>query len=244
MNDNKLQTRALPKIDDLYTNIELATQQNALNIILNSQPKSEWVKLHPAIKIKGADGLECPLRYIPISTVEYILTAIFIKWRFEIKEIKLVANAVVTVGRLHVQDPTTGEWDWQDGTGAIPLQTDAKKRPMEIDFIKNNAVTLAAPASESEAIKDAAHKFGKIFGKDLNRRDEMSYSLLEKKFVSNISDIDKLKREVSAELQKYSGPDKETIEFLIIEKEQSNEFTLEFGNNILEQLKNGTTTNN
>lgn len=34
---------------------------------------------------------------------------------------------------------------------------------------------MAVPAAKSYAIKDAAEMFGKIFGKDLNRKDEISY---------------------------------------------------------------------
>jgi hypothetical protein len=36
----------------------------------------------------------------------------------------------------------------------------------------------AAPAAESYAVKDAAEKIGKIFGKDLNRKDEIIYDSL------------------------------------------------------------------
>jgi len=33
----------------------------------------------------------------------------------------------------------------------------------------------SAPAAESYAFKDAAEKFGKIFGKDINRKDNITY---------------------------------------------------------------------
>ena len=39
---------------------------------------------------------------------------------------------------------------------------------------------MAAPSAESFAIKDAAEKLGKIFGKDLNRKDAMAYDSLIK----------------------------------------------------------------
>jgi len=38
----------------------------------------------------------------------------------------------------------------------------------------------AAPAAESYAVKDAAEKIGKIFGKDLNRADQIVYDELAK----------------------------------------------------------------
>lgn len=33
----------------------------------------------------------------------------------------------------------------------------------------------ALPTAESYAIKDAAEKLGKLFGKDLNRKDELAF---------------------------------------------------------------------
>ena len=40
------------------------------------------------------------------------------------------------------------------------------------------SVMKAAPAAESYAIKDAAEKIGKLFGKDLNRADKIMYDSL------------------------------------------------------------------
>ena len=44
----------------------------------------------------------------------------------------------------------------------------------------------AAPAAESYAIKDAAEKLGKIFGKDLNRKDVIGYESLLKSGISKV----------------------------------------------------------
>lgn len=67
---------------------------------------------------------------------------------------------------------------WQDGVGAAPLQINSGKGAIDFNEIKSNAVMLAAPASETYAIKDAAEKIGKIFGKDLNRHDQIMYDSL------------------------------------------------------------------
>ena len=68
---------------------------------------------------------------------------------------------------------------YQDGIGACPLQTDQGAGAIEFNKIKSNAIMLAAPAAESYAFKDAAEKIGKIFGKDLNRKDEIGYMSLQ-----------------------------------------------------------------
>jgi hypothetical protein len=164
--------RKLPKIDELYYDPLAVSKQNELNILLSTPPKNEWVKDHPM-----AQGV----KYIPIEIIEYLLTQIFVKWRVEVKEVKLIANSVQTTIRLHVQDPISGDWDWQDGIGAAPIQT--KKGAGATDFtqVLSDAVMKAAPASETYAVKDAAEKFGRIFGKDLNRKEVLPYQNLEGK---------------------------------------------------------------
>lgn len=147
------------------------SRQSELLVLLNANPRKEWIKHHPQITVKDDNGQYVPLKYLSIQTVEYLLTSIFLKWRVEIKETKLIANSVVVSVRLFVQDPLTMEWDFQDGVGASPIQTDKGAGAIEFNLMKNGAIQMAAPAAESYAIKDAAEKFGKIFGKDLNRRD-------------------------------------------------------------------------
>lgn len=161
----------LPSLNDLYDDKALMSRQSELLVLLNANPRKEWIKHHPQITVKDDNGQYVPLKYLSIQTVEYLLTSIFLKWRVEIKETKLIANSVVVSVRLFVQDPLTMEWDFQDGVGASPIQTDKGAGAIEFNAMKNGAIQMAAPAAESYAIKDAAEKFGKIFGKDLNRRD-------------------------------------------------------------------------
>jgi hypothetical protein len=177
--------KPLPKIDELYGNIELAGKFNSLNRLLNCEPKKEWLKPHPFAKRKYFDEKgqehEGPALFIPISIVEYLLTSIYLKWRVEIKTTQLIGNSVEVTIRLHVLDPITGEWDWQDGIGASPVHTEKGAGATQFDKILTYSVMTAAPAAESFAVKDAAEKFGKIFGKDINRRDWLSYTTLDNK---------------------------------------------------------------
>lgn len=165
----ELTTKTIPSLTDLYEDKALINKQNQLNIILNAEPKKEWVQVHPIVKNK----------YLPIERIEYLLTMIFTKWRVEIKEVKILANSIVTTVRVHVKDPLTGEWDYQDGVGAMPIQI-SKEAGSAIAFDKMNssAIQIGSPASESFAIKDACEKFGRIFGKDLNRKDNVNYDRL------------------------------------------------------------------
>jgi hypothetical protein len=147
----------------------LKGEQNKINILLNQEPAPAWIKDHPFAK---------GVKYIQIERIEYLLTRLFIKWRIEVKQIQTIANSCVVTVRLHYQNIEDQEWSWQDGIGAAPIQTEAKAGAMEWDKVRSDAVMKSAPAAESYAVKDAAEKIGKIFGKDLNRKDSVMYDSL------------------------------------------------------------------
>lgn len=165
----KMAESTLPKLADLLSDIELKADQNDLNILLNAPPRDTWIKQHPFAK---------GVKYLPIERVEYLLTRIFIRWHVEIKSVQILANSIVTTVRLYYLDRLSNQMLWQDGVGAAPLQINSGKGAIDFNEIKSNAVMLAAPASETYAIKDAAEKIGKIFGKDLNRHDQIMYDSL------------------------------------------------------------------
>ena len=149
--------------------IDKKNDQTGINILLNQDPPKEWLKDHPMAK---------GVKYIPIQRVEYMLTSIFKKWHVEIKQVQVIANSVVVIVRLFYQDVLSDEILWQDGIGASPIQTDKGAGAMDWNKTKNDAVMKAAPAAESYAVKDAAEKIGKLFGKDMNRADKIMYDTL------------------------------------------------------------------
>ena len=211
----------LPTITDLYNEagIEVNEKRAQLATLLNQPPLPKWVKEHP--NISG-------YKYLPIERIEFLLSRIFVRWRVEVKDVKLLANAVQTTVRLHVQDPITGEWDFQDGVGASPLQTNKGAGAVDFNQLKSSAVMMAAPASETFAIKDAAEKFGKIFGKDLNRKDEVVYDSLGAMFAARM-DIRALRDELGRVLR--SCGDEllaQSIAEEVMEAERSKVATVEF----------------
>jgi len=164
--NKEITTKKLPALADLYNDTALVGKQNELNIILNAEPKKEWIK-----ELNG-------IKYLPIERHEYLLTMIFSKWRLEVKDVKIIANSVVTVVKVWYLDPISSEWDWQDGIGAMPIQTAKGAGALEFDKMNTKAIQMGAPASESFAMKDACEKIGRIFGKDLNRKDNVNYDRL------------------------------------------------------------------
>ena len=160
----------LPTYEEIVAgDIELKGRQNDLNRLLNYPPPAAWLKTHPSSK---------NVKYIPIERIEYLLTKLFIRWNVEIKQVMTIANSVVVTIRLYYQDVTSDEMLWQDGIGASPIQTDKGAGAMDWNHTKNDAVMKAAPAAESYAVKDAAEKIGKLFGKDMNRADKIMYDTL------------------------------------------------------------------
>jgi hypothetical protein len=165
------QIAKVPTLAELIEDNDQSIKENALMVLLNQNPPDAWIKKHPTVR----DHV-----YLPINRVEYLLSRIFGKWWVEIKNTQVIANSVAITVRVYVQNPITKLTEWNEGVGAAPIQTDSGKGAMDWNFAKSHGVQIAAPIAESFAIKDAAEKWGKLFGKDLNRKDVINYDSLLK----------------------------------------------------------------
>lgn len=168
----------LPTIEDLYKSDDLPVlhKEALFQTLVNQEPKKEWIKVHPITKEP----------YIPIERIEWLLINIVVRYRTEIKDVKQIANSVVVTIRLHYFDHVYNEWTFHDGVGAAPLQTDKGAGAVDWNAIKSSAVQIGAPAAETYAVKDAAEKIGKLFGKDLNRKEVISYDNMKDRFKNAI----------------------------------------------------------
>lgn len=222
----------LVKIEDLYNgDAALISQKNQLNILLNQPPKKDWLKRTDK-KVFGKE-----IDYLPVSTVEFLLTAIFQEWRIEVKEIQVIANSVVVTIRLHYFHPINNEWSFQDGVGAAPIITSKGAAATDFTQVQSSSVMKAVPAAKTFAKKDAADELGKIFGKDLNRNDSSDYDVLQHKFKQE-SEIDKLKKELSEKIgicQDSEMTGKIITELL--EAEENGKNTVEFYTEILKKFE-------
>jgi len=156
--------KELIKIEDLYKDLDAVHKQNELNKLLNCEPKAEWIKIN---ELTGS-------RHLPIQIVESLLTSIFTRWWVEIKEVTQLVNSVSVTVRLYVIDPLSKETMWQDGVGAVPFTVAKGFLATDFEGIELLSVQTAVPMAKSYAIKDAAECFGRIFGKDLNRKDTIN----------------------------------------------------------------------
>lgn len=182
----------LPTIGELFSdNLEVAFKNEQLNLLLNQEPKKEWIKKHPFIK---------DYFYLPIDKVEFMLRKIFKRYRIEITGQGTAFNGVWVTVRVHYLHPTTNELDYHDGIGACQLQTKAGTSPADLININNGALSMAFPIAKTVAIKDACDHFGKIFGSDLNRKDTVPFSIdnslmTNEDILANIKELFELKRE-------------------------------------------------
>lgn len=158
----------LPKIKDLYGDIEVVQKNDAFTTLMNQPPNEKWIKIHPFIS---------GYKYLPIERVEYLLKSIFKRYRIEITGQGQSFNGVWVTVRLHYLHPVFNEWDYHDGIGAAQLQTKKGESPANLASINNGALSMAFPIAKTIAIKDAADHFGKLFGSDLNRKDMIDYQL-------------------------------------------------------------------
>jgi hypothetical protein len=159
----------LPTIQELHEENALVSYKNdQLNLLLNQEPKKEWVKEHPFVKGH---------KYIPIDKVEFMLRKIFKKYAIEITNQGTSFNGVWVTVRVHYFHPTEATMMYHDGIGAVQLQTAKGTSPADLANINNGALSMAYPIAKTLAIKDACDHFGKLFGCDLNRKDTMAFKV-------------------------------------------------------------------
>lgn len=180
------------EVEKLWADPIYMARVNEFNAILNQEPPKEWIKTLPGTTIK----------YLPIERLEWLMTSIFGQFNYEVKEIRVIEGSVTATVRVHLFNSVLGVWFFVDGVGAAAILSG------EGDM----AVALALPAAKTFAVKDAVEPLGRMFGKDLNRADQIQYD--------NLSRGKKDKTEISktyiTALQKYKGADKEALKILMM----------------------------
>lgn len=154
------------KLAEVSKDVVLQAKIDQYLAVVNVEPPKAIVKDHP---------LQKGVKYIAIQDIENLLTKIFQQWRVEVLNSGQLLNSLQVTVRLHYVDLVTGQWTFQDGIGAVAIQVDKGKDASELQYIKSNAIMLGLPAAKSFAIKDAAEHIGKLFGRDLNRKEAPAF---------------------------------------------------------------------
>lgn len=162
--------KSLPQISDLYDieKVETLFKHDQFNLLMSQPPKTEWIK---------TNAYAGNSKYIPIGVVETLIQRIFKEYRIEILREGQMFNAVYAVVRVHYLHPVTSEWTYMDGLGSDQIQTKAGASAADLQSISNNAVAMSLPKAVSYAIRDAMEHVGPLFGRDLNRKDIMSFGV-------------------------------------------------------------------
>lgn len=170
------------KIEDLYKDVEGMAEEDWLIQLLNQDPPDVWVKTHPYIKVEAmVNGVKTkvPYKYLNIDRIEFLLKKIFKKFKIEVLEVDSAFNGMYVTVRVHYMHPITGEWEYHDGVGAKDLQVKSGSTSADLSSLNNGAITMAVPMAKTFAIKNACSHFGKLFGSELNGKDDMDYSVSE-----------------------------------------------------------------
>ena len=160
----------LPIISELYNieKVEDAFKTDQFNLLMNQEPQQKWV-----LENKYAGNS----KYIPIGILETLLQRIFKQFRVEVLREGTMFNSVYVTIRLHYLHPISQLWSYHDGVGSAQIQTKSGASPADLQNINNNAVMMALPMAKSYAIKDACDHFGKLFGRDLNRKETLGFGV-------------------------------------------------------------------
>lgn len=164
-------SQVLPKeITELFEGVQVFMSQK-----LDGAPAPKNIKVN-----KFANNS----KYLPIGYIERTLDNVYAGlWTTENFQYKVVLNEIVGTIDLKVFHPVTGTWITRTGAAAVQIQLKSEKGvpnlPTDIDKKILNTLTKDFPHLKSECIKNAAKSLGPIFGRDLNRDSEDSYTSLE-----------------------------------------------------------------
>lgn len=230
----------LPTIAELYKDKEMVIKQSELNVLTNQQPNKAWIRDHPVAKreIILSDGgkQEVPVQHIPIERLQWLMRTIFGKYTVHVIDFRQIANSVAVQVRLFYTNPITGEQEYVDGLGAVPLQTKKGSSAADFNNVKSNAVQIGLPAAKTFAEKDAISSLGKLFGSDLNRHEESTYHSQREAF--EMIEISNLQRELGRLIG--SCKDEKLVDRIVnetTEKEENKSITKEDYERWIKQLK-------
>jgi len=114
---------------------------------------------------------------ILISHLEMLLDEYFLGiWETENFRWSVITNEIVGSIDLIVLHPVTGMKIKRTGAAAIQIMVNKGSDPMQVQNKKANALDMGFPKLKAECIKNAANSLGKMFGRDLNRKESDTFT--------------------------------------------------------------------
>lgn len=154
-------------------NANILTQLQEFTKLLNKEPDPKELSSTPDGRAKT----------LPISYVEMTLDEIFAgQWGTRNFTTRVIANEVCGELELYVMHPVTGNEITRVGSAAIIIQVDRAPDGVNKNEWANdprnkkpNALDLGYPKLKAECVKNAAASLGKVFGRDINRKESDSF---------------------------------------------------------------------
>lgn len=112
-------------------------------------------------------------RTLPISFVEMTLDELYLgQWETTEPKYQQVFNEVIGTVELTVWHPITQRKITRAGWASVVIMQDKDATIADFNQTnKKNALDLSFPKLGAEALKNAAKSLGKIFGRDINRKE-------------------------------------------------------------------------
>lgn len=128
--------------------------------------------------------------YTPISYVEATLDRLYLGlWEAKNFQWTTHANEMVGSVDLSVYHPVAEKWITRTGAAAIAVRQAKDSKVEEFFQTKiKNALEMDFPHLLADCTKNAANKFGVVFGRDLNRKVTDEYSPLLTKLDDKLAD--------------------------------------------------------
>lgn len=159
--------------------------------LINSSPNALGLKVE-------TNKLANNSLYIPIGELERGLDQIYSGlWNLYVDDVRIVVNEILYTVTLEVFHPIAKTWLRRVGTGAVQIRMRKDSDITDINSKIKNALQADAPHALSEAVKNAAKKFGLVFGRGLNRDDDYSKY---KGFDEFVNESDLVLRDILVEL--------------------------------------------
>jgi len=157
------------------------------------------VEPNPAEFEKTPDGRANTL---PISFVEMTLDEIYLgRWSHTDAHFQQIFNEVVGTVELTVIHPITNEPITRTGWASVVITQDSGSKVSDFNMTKKmNALDLSFPKLGAEALKNAAKSLGKVFGRDINRKQKDTFKPVLKP-LSDAGMMDAIKRIESGKLE-------------------------------------------
>lgn len=139
---------------------------------LNKKPQAKNIKVN-----KFANNS----KYLPISFIQMRLDAMFLGlWQTKNFRYQVIANEIVGSIDLEIFHPIAKTWITRTGAAAVQIQMTSKEKGGSGDITNirdkiTNTLTKDFPHLQAACLTNAARSIGKIFGRDLNRKDEDEY---------------------------------------------------------------------